>query len=513
MLFGFQCCRKVVLEFLRSILLILSRCLEESRDNILENNQDRTKVIKCFLSPCTKCVRPKGSHGKIPVNNEDISNIVKCFLRPCTNNGMCGFCKSFFVCSILSPFVVILLAILFLLMFPTTFITGHLIWMLITHIWMLFTHIWMLFKSPLPTNECLKLIGKQLFIFMLTAASIVTFYSFLFMLAQVIYVGLELLLYTLIGIILDESVTQTFGLLCIIILAYAKDCFGHVVKRFLGYNKIISKALLDLGVEKEGNMRDAPQNETLSAYHITSQRVSDDKIPILFTKSRNGSPNARIRGPFLFLSKDAAPYVPKSFFFDACKMPFEGAPGVLWTCYLKATLEFGLIVVFILFVLLVVLALGESYKISASNQLLATLVGSLMPKILQSVLFKTHSLKKIDKDSLHFKHCLNKCLEKYEKNWSLDDIIVEDYCSETTGTEPSVQFTQDVDETASTSQPVPSQNMQILEDCDETTSLLQPVSAETTGHNDQSLLEDLAVDIVIDTSPLPLILYRRYTMQ
>lgn len=449
LMFSVVRCHDVVFEFLSSILLILSECLEESHDKILVKN----KTVKLFLSPCKEY-------------------------------GCCGCCLSFIGWSFLSPFIVILLLIFVL---PTTVITYSLLCMLLAHL--------------LPTQKCKKSTFKQLAMVMLTVATIVMFYSFLFMFAQVIYFGLEILLYTLIGIILNASITQVYVVLCIMVLVYAKDCFGHVVKRFLAFNKIISKAVLDFGVEKGGNMPDAPQNEVLYAYHINTQHISDDKTPIRFTKSRNGFPNARIRRPFLFLRKDAVPYISKSFFFDACKMPFEGAPGVLWSCYLKATLEFGIIVVFILFVLLVILALGESYKISASNQLLATLVGSLMPKILQSVLFKSHTLPQIDKDSLHFKHCLNECLEKYEESWSLDDIIVEDYCSETTGTEPTMQFTQDVDETASTSQPVPSQNMQTLPDYDETTSLLQPISAETTGHNEQSLLEDLAVDIVIDTSP------------
>ena len=64
--------------------------------------------------------------------------------------------------------------------------------------------------------------------------------------------------------------------------------------------------------------------------------------------------------------------------------------------YRNVLLEFGLINLFIFFVFLVVLALGESYSISTSNQLLATLAGTVAPKLLQLIFGNKQSPSQID---------------------------------------------------------------------------------------------------------------------
>jgi hypothetical protein len=114
--------------------------------------------------------------------------------------------------------------------------------------------------------------------------------------------------------------------------------------------------------------------------------------------------------------KYSAPYITSKFFFDTCYLQQAGVPGPLLTSLLRAMQRFLLICVFLFFVVVVILAFGEEYGISATNQMFATLAGGFLPYILRFVLFKQPEPVTVDPDNLSFKSKFKRKIEEHEAN-------------------------------------------------------------------------------------------------
>lgn len=91
--------------------------------------------------------------------------------------------------------------------------------------------------------------------------------------------------------------------------------------------------------------------------------------------------NFKTNGVILLLDQSDKQYITKQFFFKVCKIKPDG-PGPWGKHFLVALRQFLIIFIFLVFVTLVVLAFGESYRVSFPNQLLATLAGGVVPWIL-----------------------------------------------------------------------------------------------------------------------------------
>ena len=64
----------------------------------------------------------------------------------------------------------------------------------------------------------------------------------------------------------------------------------------------------------------------------------------------------------------------------------HGAPGPVYLNLLAATGKFMIIVVFLMFVMIVVMAFGNVMAMSSTNTTLATLAGGFVPMLLKNVL-------------------------------------------------------------------------------------------------------------------------------
>jgi preprotein translocase subunit SecG len=87
--------------------------------------------------------------------------------------------------------------------------------------------------------------------------------------------------------------------------------------------------------------------------------------------------------------------------------------------------RFLLICVFLFFVVVVILAFGEEYGISATNQMFATLAGGFLPYILRFVLFKQPEPVTVDPDNLSFKSKFKEQIEEYTQNWQIANIRID----------------------------------------------------------------------------------------
>lgn len=63
-----------------------------------------------------------------------------------------------------------------------------------------------------------------------------------------------------------------------------------------------------------------------------------------------------------------------------------GAPGPVYINLMAATGKFMIIVVFLMFVMLVVMAFGNVMAMSSTNTTLATMAGGFVPMLLKNVL-------------------------------------------------------------------------------------------------------------------------------
>jgi len=126
--------------------------------------------------------------------------------------------------------------------------------------------------------------------------------------------------------------------------------------------------------------------------------------------------------PLNFISRqNDTLYITSKFFFDTCYLQQAGVPGPLLTSLLRATQRFMLICVFLFFVVVVILAFGEEYGISATNQMFATLAGGFLPYILRTVLFKQVGPVTVDPDNLSFKSKFKRRIEEYTHNWFVSE--------------------------------------------------------------------------------------------
>jgi hypothetical protein len=127
--------------------------------------------------------------------------------------------------------------------------------------------------------------------------------------------------------------------------------------------------------------------------------------------------------PLNFISRqNHTPYIITStFFFDSCYLQQVGVPGPLLTSLLRATQRFMIICVFLFFVVAVILAFGEEYGISPTNQMFATLAGGFLPYIFRTVLFKQVGPVTVDPDNLSFKSKFKRKIEEYTQNWIVSD--------------------------------------------------------------------------------------------
>ena len=285
--------------------------------------------------------------------------------------------------------------------------------------------------------------------------SIVSLYSVVFLLTEVVAVLVEIIIYTMMGIILNAAKTLSYVSLFFLLAVYANECFGSVSKKFLAFNKVLNSAILSLGEKKceevmylspkpEVNVLDrhstsftedliAHRSHCLTeddkqqddmAFMLKTEACDDVKDPIKLTHTYNGSPSWQVSRLVLFFSKFDVPQIPKSLFFRASKMPYSFLPGSVLINYLKALVQLGIILIFLIFVLVVVLAFGDTYNISFSNQLLATVAGGLLPLLLQKV-FRKHTTPVIDKESISFRVFLHELLDKFKQSWPVYDIVTD----------------------------------------------------------------------------------------
>uniref|UniRef100_K1PL00 Uncharacterized protein n=1 Tax=Magallana gigas TaxID=29159 RepID=K1PL00_MAGGI len=268
--------------------------------------------------------------------------------------------------------------------------------------------------------------------FIVILLSLLALLSCVLLVVEVIVFFVEIMVYTLIGIILNASQTLKYVSLLFMLTLYARDCFGSVTKKYQAFNDAINKALL----AKVKEDVDKVAWQTANTQPNTAFQVSVDdhgnkstsKKPYLCLS--NGVLKWSIPQLLLFLDNNDTPYIPRTFFFKAAYMDHVGCPGSLYKNLIRAMRQFVTIILFLLFVVVVVMAFGNEYSVSGVNQMLATLAGGFLPWIFRNVLFKPPADIEIDTSSLGFRNMFDDVIKDHKQNWPVTDFDIYNFCSQ-----------------------------------------------------------------------------------
>nr|XP_034306724.1 uncharacterized protein LOC117682688 [Crassostrea gigas] len=284
------------------------------------------------------------------------------------------------------------------------------------------------FQSILRIETVTRLPGKQKHLFrfvqfIVNLLSLLALLSCVLLVVEVIVFFVEIMVYTLIGIILNASQTLKYVSLLFMLTLYARDCFGGVTKKYQAFNDAINKAILakvKKDVDKVAWRTADEQPHTAFQVSVDDHgNESTPKNPYLCLS--NGVLKWNIPQLLLFLDNNDTPYIPRTFFFKAAYMDHVGCPGSLYKNLIRAMRQFVTIILFLLFVVVVVMAFGNEYSVSGVNQMLATLAGGFLPWIFRNVLFKPPADIEIDTSSLGFQNMFDDVIKNHKQNWPVTD--------------------------------------------------------------------------------------------
>ena len=286
------------------------------------------------------------------------------------------------------------------------------------------------FQDILRKETIERLTGRQICLlrfiqFIVNLISLLALLSCVLLVVEVIVFFIEIMVYTLLGIILNASQTLKYVSLLFMLTLYARDCFGSVTKKYQAFNDAINKAILAKVKDNVDKVAWQTANKQPNTAFQVSVDVDDHgnelpaKKPYLCLS--NGVLKWSIPQLLLFLDNNDTPYIPRTFFFKAAYMDHVGCPGPLYKNLIRAMRQFVTIILFLLFVVVVVMAFGNEYSVSGVNQMLATLAGGFLPWIFRNVLFKPPADIEIDTSSLGFKNMFDEVIKDHKQNWPVTD--------------------------------------------------------------------------------------------
>jgi hypothetical protein len=278
--------------------------------------------------------------------------------------------------------------------------------------------------ARLSTRSSGRFRTVQFFVILLSILALV---SCVVLVVEVIVFFFEMIVYTLIGVILNASQTLKYVSLLFMLSLYARDCFGSVTQKYQAFNQAINRALLGRAKEQVDKVAwQTADKQPNTAFQISVDDHDDEPDPSCsFPHISNGVLKWSIPRVLLFLDNHDKPYVTRTFFFKSAYMDHVGCPGSLYKNLISALRQFLTIILFLVFVVIVVMAFGNEYSVSGVNQMLATLAGGFLPWIFRNVLLKPPAELEVDTSSLSFKNLFDDVIKNHRQNWPVADIIAD----------------------------------------------------------------------------------------
>lgn len=298
---------------------------------------------------------------------------------------------------------------------------------------------------------------KRLFEFFIVNMCLLTMSSYLFLAVESLTFFVEILVYTLVGIILNADVTLKYVSLTLMLLLYTRDSFGSVTRVYTTYTESIINVLRKIEKEQVDELGICDENKALTPHALG---IEPDKMADINVERNELT--CTLHNVIMFIDKEMNAFrISKSFYYQTIDMNVDGCPGRLFPNVMKALRQLLMIMVFLMFVFLVVSAFGDRYEVSGVSQMLATLVGGFLPWIFSNILFRSpvHSTS-IDTDSATFstfKRFLHKKANSFTQDWQVVEFLkdlVPERCSEELQDDIDLIVVQSTDEKTSTGKSV-----------------------------------------------------------
>lgn len=265
---------------------------------------------------------------------------------------------------------------------------------------------------------------NQLFHTITLIMTFVTVWVFLLLVIECIAFYVECTIYALIGFIIYPRDILKFVSVLLLVGVYAIDSFGGVHGRYAAYSAAINTEVQgmigDRMTTEASKSRKKQQN---TAFSVPSKNADGITERMCLVSGSEGFLKWKAFRLALFLDTSDTPYIPKSFLFQMSRLNYYQCPGLVHLLYLKAFLDFSLILVFLAFVFIVIFAFGQAQDISSDGQAIAALGSGFLPLILRKFLFQSQA-SSVDKSNLNWKNMFANAVQRYAEGWNIVDIYV-----------------------------------------------------------------------------------------
>lgn len=246
-------------------------------------------------------------------------------------------------------------------------------------------------------------------------------YSMILLAVEATGILVEIMAFTMMGIIVNAGSTLRYVSMALLVLVYMHDCYSNVYESYLTFNKAVIEDIMDR-VEDLKKVASLPSSMQENIGFTVKPVEAVDQIPTAFVFDKT-EPRWRIGHLLLFLDSYDTPRIPLRLFKKLCEVRVHGAPGPVYINLLRATGKFFIIVVFLFFVMIVVMAFGNVHQISSTNQTLATLAGGFVPMLLKNIL--PRKSVKLNLKTLSFKGQIDEVICEFKQNWPICDLFFE----------------------------------------------------------------------------------------
>ena len=254
------------------------------------------------------------------------------------------------------------------------------------------------------------------------ALCIVSLYSAVIIMSEVIGCLVEVVVFTIMGCIVNASALLRYVMLLVMVFVYSCDCFNNMSKQYLKMNKTLFS-------EVKGRIKDLDKVTSLpsslqencgfKAQELDEQASYEGSDDVAEKPANHWMINDLV----LFVDSEDTPRIPRQLFDEVTQIRVAGVPGPVFRGHLEALRQLFRIVLFIGFVFIVVLSFGAVYKISSTNQTMAVVVGGSLPMILR--MFLAPPAPDVEMGTVSFRSKMDEVIKNFCQYWPIHDLPFE----------------------------------------------------------------------------------------
>ena len=257
--------------------------------------------------------------------------------------------------------------------------------------------------------------------------SCLTLLSSVVLLLECVTFYIECLVYVVIGIILNGEVSFKFLVLLAFFIWYCYDCCDEVSSNFKTCNKALSNE-----VQKHSKLEtkevsvSSNNDERPDAFLLNSQHdVNNTEMGRLTTDSK-GSLNWDVKYPLAFTDRQSTMYLSKDFILNAASSKYLRiySPGPVHIAYLCAFVNLLFSTVFLLFVLLLILAIDDTKSTYVLHLTVFSVIGGICPGLARKYFVKSKSDLSLHNEYIAYQRNISNILDDCREIWRVDDIEI-----------------------------------------------------------------------------------------